>query len=379
MKTSTEILLRAIFATVMVSSAAIFGAAKDPIAVSLCGELPDDAVCAEKRQKASSDEPYVLTSLEKRIEESRRAVFGTGHLADDQLFDVSGLTTEPLTPFNLEFKIDYSDGVFQRGKLGSPSAFRYVPENVQNDNDLNRSLTWQRSDERRRDLPPRNDLIDETKDLATDQGFQWRPAIYQSFMMMAIQHGYAIGFQEKTRRALKGPFFRDYWNSVKGLDGWDDGNKFFTNYIAHPMQGALTGFIYLQNQPRTRNQRFGMSKEYWHDRLIAFVWSTAWSTQWELGPISQSSIGNVGLYGGMGYVDLVITPTVGTAWLVTEEALDRYVISKWERRGWTMKVIARMLLNPMRTIANLLRFQVPWYRERPVGYSRVPVDQLGGR
>lgn len=199
--------------------------------------------------------------------------------------------------------------------------------------------------------------------------FHWGPAINQSLIVLGIQHGYALAAQEKTRRALaNGNFFGDYWRSVRSIQGWDDGNRFFTNYIAHPMQGGLTGFIFVQNHDRAKTQKFGDSKQYWKDRFKAFVWSTAWSTQFELGPISQSSIGNVGLYGGMGYVDLVMTPTAGTAWLVSEEAIDRYLIRHIERRSFMLKIFVRSFLNPMRAVANMLRFREPWYRDRPFGH-----------
>lgn len=210
------------------------------------------------------------------------------------------------------------------------------------------------------------------QDGAADNGhsekFHWKPAILQSMLIQGFQISYAVVIQEKTRRGLKGPFFRDYWESIKGVRGWTDGNKFFTNYIAHPMQGGMTGFIFVQNHDRAKKQKFGESKQYWKDRFKAFVWSAAWSTNWELGPISQSSIGNVGMYGHQGYVDLVITPTVGTGWLLTEEALDRYVIRHLEMRGPGIKKLVRTFLNPMRSVANLLRLKEPWYRDRPFGH-----------
>ncbi len=200
----------------------------------------------------------------------------------------------------------------------------------------------------------------------TSNGFRWGPAIRQSLIFLGVQHGYGLT-QPKTRSALKGKFFKDYVDSLKGFRGWDDGGKVFTNYIAHPMQGSFTGFIQIQNDPKGMKQRFGKSKEYWHSRMKALAWSAAWSTQWEIGPISQSSIGNVGLYGKQGYVDLVITPTVGIAWLVTEDALDRYLIESIERRtrNFYITIFSRMLFNPTRTMANLIRFKEPWYRDRP--------------
>lgn len=213
-----------------------------------------------------------------------------------------------------------------------------------------------------------DEIDDDTQLKPASEKFHWKPAIVQSMVIQGFQHSYALVMQEKTRRALKGPFWKDYIESVRLTRGWDDGNKFFTNYIAHPMQGGMTGFIFVQNHDRAKMQKFGESKQYWKDRFKAFIWSTAWSTNWEIGPISQSSVGNVGLSGHMGYVDMVMTPTVGTGWLLTEEALDRYVIRHIESKGMTVKLLSRTLLNPMRSVANMLRLKAPWYRDRPFGH-----------
>lgn len=200
----------------------------------------------------------------------------------------------------------------------------------------------------------------------TTENFRWRAAIGQSLMFLAIQHGYAIT-QPKTREALKGKFWKDYALSVRSLHGWDDGGRFFTNYIAHPMQGSFTGFIYVQNDPKGLKQQFGTSGVYWRSRLKAMAWSAAWSTQFEIGPVSQASIGNVGLKNKQTWGDIVVTPTIGTAILVTEDAIDRFVMQHIERRvdNFFVRIFARMLLSPTRTVANLFRFKTPWYRDRP--------------
>lgn len=200
------------------------------------------------------------------------------------------------------------------------------------------------------------------------RGFNYGGAIKQSLMFLSVQHGYAILGQAKTRRALKhGAFFRDYASSVKSLRGWDDGGKFFTNYIAHPMQGALTGHLYVQNSPQALREQFSMSGKYWKTRTKAMLWTTAWSVQFEIGPVSQSSIGNVGLSGKQAWVDVVVTPTMGTAMLIGEDALDHYIVKYIERRNnnFYVKVLTRMLFNPTRNFSNLLRFKEPWYRDRP--------------
>ena len=199
-----------------------------------------------------------------------------------------------------------------------------------------------------------------------DRSFHWLMAIKQSLIFLGVQHGYALT-QPKTRRDLKGPFFKDYVRSVKSLRGWEDGGRFFTNYVAHPMQGSLLGFIQIQNDPKGKNLSYENSSAYWRSRLKALAWSAAWSTQFEIGPVSQASIGNVGLHGKQTYVDLVVTPIGGFGLLVLEDFLDKHIISMIERRNsrsFYLKISTRTFLNPTRSVANLLRFKAPWYRDR---------------
>ena len=196
-------------------------------------------------------------------------------------------------------------------------------------------------------------------------GFDWAAAAEQSLFFLTFQNAFRLT-QEKTVRELDGPFFRDYWRSVKGLKGWDDGDGSFTNYVAHPMQGAVTGYIQIQNDPRAAKLQFSTRPEYWKSRLKATAWSAVYSTQFELGLYSEASIGNVGMHPGtMGYVDLVMTPVGGFGWMVGEDALDRFLMipieRKWENRGLTR--FMRMALSPTRSFANVLRFEKPWKRD----------------
>ena len=201
--------------------------------------------------------------------------------------------------------------------------------------------------------------------LAGDQRFHWSMAINQSLLFLGVQHGYAMT-QAKTRHDLRGSFFKDYIRSVKSLHGWEDGGRFFTNYVAHPMQGSLFGFIQIQNDPKGMNLSFDNSNAYWRSRLKALAWSAAWSTQFEIGPVSQASIGNVGLHGKQTYVDLVVTPIGGFGWIVLEDFVDKNIIHMIERRtsgNFYIKIASRTFLNPSRSAANLLRFKTPWYRD----------------
>ncbi len=49
--------------------------------------------------------------------------------------------------------------------------------------------------------------------------FRWGDAVKQSMLFLSVQHGYAFT-QPKTRRALRGPFLKDYFRSVRSLHGW---------------------------------------------------------------------------------------------------------------------------------------------------------------
>jgi hypothetical protein len=179
--------------------------------------------------------------------------------------------------------------------------------------------------------------------------------------------------QAKTRKRLGGPFFSDYADSVKALGGWGDGDNWFINYVAHPMQGAASGYIQVQNDEQGRSVEFSNSQEYWRSRLKALAWNAAYSTQFELGPISESSIGNVGQRKGMsGYVDLVMTPAGGFGVMIAEDVLDRFLVQKWESRTDNLRVrgFYRVALNPCRAFANVLRGRSPWFRDtRPLRMS----------
>ena len=91
------------------------------------------------------------------------------------------------------------------------------------------------------------------------QGFQWGPALQQAGMFLGIEHALRIAAEPETRESLKGPFWRDYFASVRSLRGWSDGDSLAVAYIAHPMQGSASGFIAVQNDPGFRRIEFGCS------------------------------------------------------------------------------------------------------------------------
>jgi hypothetical protein len=203
------------------------------------------------------------------------------------------------------------------------------------------------------------------QDPAETNAFQLDPALRQSFTFLFMQQSFRVATQTGTRRELEGPYFRDWFTSVGNIRGWHDGDPVIANYVAHPMEGAVAGYIQVQNDPRFRKVRFG-DEGYWRSRWRAFLWSTIYSTNYEVGPLGDGAIGNVGKQPGTkGVVDLVVTPTLGMGWMMTEDALDRHLIARIERkwRNPAARLMIRSWLNPSRSMANVLRGRWPWYRD----------------
>lgn len=202
--------------------------------------------------------------------------------------------------------------------------------------------------------------------------FQWKPALEQSWLFLVLDNSVRLT-QERTRRELGGAFWSDYGASVRGFGGWGDGDGPFTNYIAHPMQGSVSSYILIQNDRKGRLQEFGVSSEYWKSRMRGTLWSAAYSVNFELGPFSEASIGNVGKHAGtMGWVDIIMTPVGGLGWQVAEDAVDRYLVrwaeSRTSSRRW--RLVLRSTLNPTRALANILRSRPPWHRDTRNGIGR---------
>ncbi len=202
-------------------------------------------------------------------------------------------------------------------------------------------------------------------------GFDWRSAFKQSMLFLTIMHAFRLATEDGTRAELKGPFFKDYFTALKNLKGWHDGDPFIVNYIGHPMQGAVSGYIQIHNDPKGRRQEVSLKSEYWKSRLKAMGWSALFSTQFEIGPLSEASLGNIGKRpyrhhkNPMAYVDLVVTPTIGTAWLIGEDVLDKYIVRPLEERisNGFVRILIRGFLSPSRAFANLLRGKRFWHRD----------------
>ena len=131
------------------------------------------------------------------------------------------------------------------------------------------------------------------------------------------------------------------------------------------MHGAAAGYIWLDHDPRGTRDEFGLSPRYWSSRWRSVAWSAAYSVQFEIGPLSEASIGNVGMKPETtGWVDYVVTPAGGLAILVAEDALDRFLV-RWAEartRNRFYRASLRMLFGPARALANVATNKPPWQR-----------------
>lgn len=202
------------------------------------------------------------------------------------------------------------------------------------------------------------------------EGIQWKPLLTQSAAFVGIMHGFRLATEQGTRNNLGGAFWPGYVNSLGNLHGWGDGDPAYVNYIGHPMQGAVSGRLFNQNDPQYRRAVFGRNAPYWKSRLRAAAFAWAFSAQFEIGPFSEATIGKIqNDYPQQGFVDHVITPSMGLLWMVGEDAVDKYLIERFERlthNPWA-RLAMRGSLNPTRSLANVLRGQVPWSRDTRSG------------
>ena len=205
------------------------------------------------------------------------------------------------------------------------------------------------------------------------QGVNWSGILRASLMFSTMQHSFRVATEPGTREGLKGAFFDGWGPAAASLHGWSDGDPFYVNYVGHPMQGSVAGFIWANNDRRYSGVEFGANADYWRSRLRSTAFSFAYSEMFEIGPYSEASIGNVqSTWPQQGWVDHVITPSVGLLWMIAEDALDRHVIKRLEERvhNRPLRVLIRGTLNPSRSWANMMGFNVPWARtSRPGIYS----------
>jgi hypothetical protein len=206
-------------------------------------------------------------------------------------------------------------------------------------------------------------------------GIHWGPLLAQWWEQIAFQHGVRLTLEAKTRAELNGRYFHDWFSVVENYryTVWNDGDKFFTSNIAHPAQGALVEAIFWHNDDHVKmlDQDFH-NPQYRKGLLEAFLFATVDAVQWKLGPVSEATIGHVGLptrYQGernrTGLNDLVMNEAGGTAMTIGLQWVDKHLTRRFERGGHNRALVdtLRIFANPPQGLSNLFAWQSPWHRD----------------
>jgi hypothetical protein len=189
--------------------------------------------------------------------------------------------------------------------------------------------------------------------------FRWGPAIGSTALTILAQN-LANLTSWRFHNELEGPFLKDWFTSAAALfdANWDDGNKFQTNYVAHPIGGAIYANNARLNDPKYAKLRPG-DPGYAKGVVRAMAFSAVASLMYEIGPISEASIGNLGMKDPdkQGLVDPVMTPVLGAGWMVLEDVLHEHVLRKV--RGPVPYTLLHIFINPARTVSLLMNFRPP--------------------
>ena len=178
------------------------------------------------------------------------------------------------------------------------------------------------------------------------------------------------------KETTEGDWWDRYINSAAGWvwNRWPDYNPFLDDYVGHPMMGAITNDLWIQEDPKSMTVEPSNTWPYWRRMLRAGAFSTAYSFWWKLGPTGEASIGHNGdhaePYGNgqisneTGWVELVTTPVGGALWTMGEDVLDKHVVAPVEGDGRNpFALLGLSFLEPAHATANIFRFRPPWYRD----------------
>ncbi|MGA7525256.1 MAG: acyloxyacyl hydrolase [Acidobacteriaceae bacterium] len=173
-----------------------------------------------------------------------------------------------------------------------------------------------------------------------------------------------------------GDWFDRWIDSAAGWrwNVWADQNPFLDDYVGHPMMGAITNSLWIQNDPRSMTVEQSNTWPYWRRMLRADAFSTFYSFWWKLGPAGEAAIGHNGDHiidetngrrsNETGWVELVTTPVGGALWTMAEDGLDKHVVAPIEGGGRNpFALLGLSFLEPAHATANILRFRPPWYRD----------------
>jgi hypothetical protein len=98
------------------------------------------------------------------------------------------------------------------------------------------------------------------------QKFRWGRALFESFMFLSIEQAYVVHDDYRWVVVENGVPLNHYWSDYKQSlstwvnPGWNDGDPPLYSYVGHPIQGALTSYIQIQNDPQGEKLEFSNTR-----------------------------------------------------------------------------------------------------------------------
>lgn len=211
---------------------------------------------------------------------------------------------------------------------------------------------------------------------ADECGVHWHQLILSSTVFLAfLNAGNLYSGYWYRWETTHGDWFQRWINSAADWkwNRWSDSNPFLDDYVGHPMMGAVTNDLWIQNDPKSMTVVQSNSWPYWRRLLRAEAFTTAVHFEWKLGPIGEAGIGHNGDHpqdevGGITYgtgdVELVTTPVVGGLWTMAEDSIDKHIVTRIEDHPRNpLLLLGISFLTPAQGTADILRFRPPWYRD----------------
>jgi hypothetical protein len=216
--------------------------------------------------------------------------------------------------------------------------------------------------------------------------WDWKASTVQTLEFTAFDHLFRLVMDPGLRSmVLHKPFIHDWFASYGGynLKRWGDGDDFVVNDVGHPLQGAVSSRIFLQNNPRSFVP-VSKNRDYWVTLGQSMIWAAIWQVEWKVGPLSETSIGNAGgwIYvpdcgtspsclnnpkypkpptNNTGLTDWIISPLIGGVWVLGEDTIERFIVAPVARKHRILGGrILRGCLEPSRDFAALFAGKFPW-------------------
>src|SRR5262249_30998788 len=74
---------------------------------------------------------------------------------------------------------------------------------------------------------------------------QWKPLLNSSLLYLGTMHAFRLATEEGTRKGPHNSVVGGYFKALGAMHGWSDGDSYYENYLGHPLEGGVSGYIWV--------------------------------------------------------------------------------------------------------------------------------------